>query len=268
MTDIPHHRRSPLDHGRDAPVILEEKLDRYLKDNSRVYPILAKDGTLKGTVTVTPGLDYDPEMSDVRPKKAPQDAPDLSDEALDALIQLIRHNLQWSGLQDVDREAYEQAADTIAALRAQLASLQSDAVAARKRVQELVDDAKSNSDRTEEMFLAYEDHLNAMESDLNESRAQMEADLDEARAQLVQREGVIRAQNYDYERACSERDEARAQLAREREAAGLLVHALVDAVWAEYLDSITSEWVFRRDHVDNAIRRALAAYRAAQEGGG
>ena len=27
MTDIPHHRRSPLDHGRDAPDLSDEALD-------------------------------------------------------------------------------------------------------------------------------------------------------------------------------------------------------------------------------------------------
>jgi hypothetical protein len=31
-----------------------------------------------------------------------------------------------------------------------------------------------------------------------------------------------------------------------------------DEVWAEYQDSISEKWTFRKDHVDNAIRRALA----------
>jgi hypothetical protein len=37
------------------------------------------------------------------------------------------------------------------------------------------------------------------------------------------------------------------------------VAALVEAVWGEYLDSISSGWLFRKEHVENAIRRALAA---------
>jgi hypothetical protein len=118
MADIPHHRRSPLDHGRDAPDILEEKLDRYIKDNSRVYPILAKDGTLAGTVTVTPGLDYDPEMSDVRPKQVPRDEPDLSDEALDEVYDTIME------VKDDPHGAYmaiQRLSEQNAALRAQLA---------------------------------------------------------------------------------------------------------------------------------------------------
>jgi hypothetical protein len=42
---------------------------------------------------------------------------DTTDKALDALQSLIRHNMQWVGLQDVDREAYQQADDSITALR-------------------------------------------------------------------------------------------------------------------------------------------------------
>jgi hypothetical protein len=32
---------------------------------------------------------------------------------------------------------------------------------------------------------------------------------------------------------------------------------ITDAVWLEYRDSIENKWVFRKEHVDNAIRRAL-----------
>jgi hypothetical protein len=60
---------------------------------------------------------------------------DTTDKALDALQSLIRHNIQWAGLQDVDREAYQQADDTITALRrerdalrAQLATARADAM--------------------------------------------------------------------------------------------------------------------------------------------
>jgi hypothetical protein len=44
---------------------------------------------------------------------------DTTPEAVDALQSLIRHNIQWVGLQDVDREAYQQADDTITALRSE-----------------------------------------------------------------------------------------------------------------------------------------------------
>jgi hypothetical protein len=53
---------------------------------------------------------------------------DTTDKALDALQSLIRHNIQWVGLQDVDREAYQQADDSITALRAQLAKARADAL--------------------------------------------------------------------------------------------------------------------------------------------
>lgn len=44
---------------------------------------------------------------------------DTSNEALDVLVQLIDHNIQWDGLQDIDREAYQQCKDTITALRSE-----------------------------------------------------------------------------------------------------------------------------------------------------
>jgi arginine deiminase len=36
------------------------------------------------------------------------------------------------------------------------------------------------------------------------------------------------------------------------------VEASVEAVWAEYIDSIESKWTFRKEHVQNAIVRTLA----------
>ena len=36
------------------------------------------------------------------------------------------------------------------------------------------------------------------------------------------------------------------------------VDASVEAVWAEYTDSIESKWAFRKEHVQNAIARTLA----------
>ena len=51
----------------------------------------------------------------------PDPAPDLTPKALDALQQLIKHNRDWNDLQDVDRDAYDQADAAITALRARLA---------------------------------------------------------------------------------------------------------------------------------------------------
>ena len=34
---------------------------------------------------------------------------------------------------------------------------------------------------------------------------------------------------------------------------------ITDAVWLEYRDSIENKWVFRKEHVDNGIRRAIRA---------
>ena len=36
------------------------------------------------------------------------------------------------------------------------------------------------------------------------------------------------------------------------------VEASVEAVWAEYTDSIESKWMFQKEHVQNAIVRTLA----------
>jgi capsid protein len=36
------------------------------------------------------------------------------------------------------------------------------------------------------------------------------------------------------------------------------VEASVEAVWAEYTDSIESKWTFRKEHVQNAMLRTLA----------
>jgi hypothetical protein len=36
------------------------------------------------------------------------------------------------------------------------------------------------------------------------------------------------------------------------------VERVADEVWSEYQDSISEKWTLRKDHVDNAIRRALA----------
>ena len=41
--------------------------------------------------------------------------------------------------------------------------------------------------------------------------------------------------------------------------------ALVDAVWSEYRDSVNNKWTFRKDHVENAVRRTLAALESAPD---
>ena len=46
---------------------------------------------------------------------------------------------------------------------------------------------------------------------------ELEAQLEAAEAERDQRDGVIRAQNYDYDRACAERDCARAKLEKAHE---------------------------------------------------
>ena len=35
------------------------------------------------------------------------------------------------------------------------------------------------------------------------------------------------------------------------------VEASVEAVWAEYTDSVESKWTFRKEHIQNAILRTL-----------
>ena len=45
----------------------------------------------------------------------------------------------------------------------------------------------------------------------------------------------------------------------------VLVHTpdvaeLVDAVWSEYEGSVKERWTFRKEHIENAIRAALAKY--------
>jgi hypothetical protein len=59
-------------------------------------------------------------------------------------------------------------------------------------------------------------------------------------------------------------------VARERDAAlgniiHDLTHAITHAVWAEYRNSIDEKYVFRKEHVENAIRQA-AAIRARGQG--
>ena len=44
-----------------------------------------------------------------------------------------------------------------------------------------------------------------------------------------------------------------------------LTHAITHAVWAEYRNSIDEKYVFRKEHVENAIRQA-AAIRARGQG--
>jgi hypothetical protein len=56
----------------------------------------------------------------------------------------------------------------------------------------------------------------------------------------------------------AERDALALQVQRARDDAG-------SAVWDEYQDSIANKWTFRKEHVENAIRRAL---RCATEGAG
>jgi hypothetical protein len=36
------------------------------------------------------------------------------------------------------------------------------------------------------------------------------------------------------------------------------VQHIVDAVWAEYADSVKDRWTFRKEHIENAINRAIA----------
>jgi hypothetical protein len=38
------------------------------------------------------------------------------------------------------------------------------------------------------------------------------------------------------------------------------VSELVDAVWSEYDDSVKNKWQFRREHLENALRAALAKH--------
>jgi len=57
---------------------------------------------------------------------------------------------------------------------------------------------------------------------------------------------------------------ARIMAALEPAAAGATVQEsekIVDAVWAEYSDSIKEKWTFRKAHVENAVRRALSENR-------
>jgi len=46
--------------------------------------------------------------------------------------------------------------------------------------------------------------------------------------------------------------------AREGWEAGRDVQHIVDAVWAEYADSVKDRWTFRKEHIENAIKRAIA----------
>ena len=42
------------------------------------------------------------------------------------------------------------------------------------------------------------------------------------------------------------------------------VEASVEAVWAEYTDSVESKWTFRKEHIQNAILRTLAELKGEQ----
>jgi hypothetical protein len=39
----------------------------------------------------------------------------------------------------------------------------------------------------------------------------------------------------------------------------------VDAVWGEYQDSVTNKWTFRREHIEGAILRSIAAIKEETE---
>jgi small-conductance mechanosensitive channel len=84
------------------------------------------------------------------------------------------------------------------------------------------------------------------------------AELREARMQVLASDGQA-AEAYDAQiKAEAERDALALQVQRARDDAG-------SAVWDEYQDSIANKWTFRKEHVENAIRRAL---RCATEGAG
>jgi hypothetical protein len=63
-------------------------------------------------------------------------------------------------------------------------------------------------------------------------------------------------------KAQSEFAKVRAALAMpatvDRWEAGRDVQHIVDAVWAEYADSVKDRWTFRKEHIENAIKRAIA----------
>ena len=44
-----------------------------------------------------------------------------------------------------------------------------------------------------------------------------------------------------------------------------VVEASVEAVWAEYTDSVESKWTFRKEHIENAILRTIAELKLAKE---
>ncbi len=43
------------------------------------------------------------------------------------------------------------------------------------------------------------------------------------------------------------------------------VEASADAIWAEYLCSVEDKWVFRKEHVQNAILHTLAALKGKDD---
>ena len=49
MTDIPHHHRSPLDHGRDEPDLSDEALDEVC-EQLRYHNVRGKYGSVADTI--------------------------------------------------------------------------------------------------------------------------------------------------------------------------------------------------------------------------
>ena len=68
---------------------------------------------------------------------------DLPPEALDALVQLIQHNLEWEGLPAIDQSCYEQSAAAITALRARLAEVERERDQLEQDLSDMRDNAES-----------------------------------------------------------------------------------------------------------------------------
>ena len=75
--------------------------------------------------------------------------------------------------------------------------------------------------------------------------------IEELEANLAKAQGAE-----DFWESCAVKNEKRWEKAEANLAKA--VKASVDAVWTEYTDSIESKWTFRKEHVQNAILRALA----------
>jgi hypothetical protein len=68
------------------------------------------------------------------------------------------------------------------------------------------------------------------------------------------------AKGLDQKQLIARVEALQAQLAERAQEIDTQVAALVEAVWLEYADSLESKWTFRKEHVDNAIRRTLATW--------